>query len=359
MTRGGWSNESAKKGRCNNCRWSYFRGERFCNYCGGWVKYPSHVPQKGEDRAQQGKTGPTLPVPSRQQPQTAAPNQTTQQPKGRTAWATPAGTPRAGQAVPTAQPPMGAGVADTQPGDLEKIYRFSATVLGEQHPEVVRAKEAWQAAAKDLLRRNPPTLEKQVHTAKEKIGRMQKKVARTKDLIRTREQELDEAKQAVQSAQEHLDQARKNEELANVDLSQAQVDYGALLSKLQAQPGGQSTTGSLLAMVGIQQGQDIPTEVQDAINQIQAMVQSIAVGIKERQRENDGLQDEPQPENPTAPPVPSTEEAQAGNPPEATPTADTAQMETDVGDSPAETEEPAAKNLKRDVRGTPTRGSCP
>ena len=250
-------------------------------------------------------------------------------------------------------------MADTQPGDLEKIYRFSATVLGEQHPEVVRAKEAWQAAAKDLLRRNPPTLEKQVHTAKEKIGRMQKKVARTKDLIRTREQELDEAKQAVQSAQEHLDQARKNEELANVDLSQAQVDYGALLSKLQAQPGGQSTTGSLLAMVGIQQGQDIPAEVQDAINQIQAMVQSIAVGIKERQRENDGLQDEPQPENPTAPPVPSTEEAQAGNPPEATPTADTAQMDTDVGDSTAATEEPAAKNLKRDVRGTPTRGSCP
>ena len=157
MTKGGWSNESAKKGRCNNCRWSYFRGERFCNYCGGWVKYPSHVPQKGEERAQHGKTGPTLPFLSRQQPQAAAPNHSVQQPKGRTAWATPAGTPKAGQAQQAAQPPMGAAVADTQPGDLEKIHRFSATVLGEQHPEVVRAKEAWQAAAKDLLRRTPPS----------------------------------------------------------------------------------------------------------------------------------------------------------------------------------------------------------
>ena len=230
---------------------------------------------------------------------------------------------------------------------------------GEQHPEAVRAKEAWQAAAKDLLRRNPPTLEKQVHTAKEKIGRMQKKVARAKELILTREQELDAAKLAVQTAHDQLDQARKSEDVANLDLSQAQVDYGSLLSKLQAQPGGQSTTGSLLAMVGIQQGQEIPTEVQDAINQVQAMVQSIAAGIKERQRDHtDGL-DDPPPEHPNEPPVPPPEGAQAGNPPEATPTADTAQMETDVGDSPAATEEPAAKNLKRDVRGTPTRGSCP
>ena len=115
---------------------------------------------------------------------------------------------------------------------------------------------------------------------------MQKKVARAKELILTREQELDAAKVAVQTAQDLLDQSRKSEDTANLDLSQAQVDYGSLLSKLQAQPGGQSTTGSLLTVVGIQQGQEVPTEVQEAINQIQAMVQSIATSIKERQQDH-------------------------------------------------------------------------
>ena len=173
MTQRGWGYDNSWKGRCTKCRWSFFRGERYCTSCGGWVRYPTQY--SGEDQGAQptqGKVPPTLPLPSKQQQNAAALKHQPQQGHGRTAWATPKGTPKAGTGRSAAQIQPGAMATNTQPGDLEKIYRFSATVLGEQHPETVRAKEAWKTAEKDVLRKNPPTLEKQIHTAKENIGRM-------------------------------------------------------------------------------------------------------------------------------------------------------------------------------------------
>ena len=359
MSYGGWS--YSWKGRYSKCRWSFFKGERYCTYCGGWVRYPAH--QSGEEKGvppNQGRAPPTLLLSSTQQQNAAALHQQPQPGNGGAAWATPRGTPKAGSGRASSKAQPGTHSTSTQPGDLEKIYKFSASVLGEQHKETVRAKEAWKAAEKAWLKKNPPTLEKQVHTAKEKIGRMQRKVNKAKENITDREQDLEEAKLAAQAAHERLELAKQNEQQANSDLSQAQLDYGALIAQLQAQPGAPNTAGSLLAMVGIQQGQKVPTDIQDTLNQIQALMQTVADTVKQRQQppptgEGEQAGQDAQPPRPPAPEDPAGSEAPAEPPTGQEP----ARMDTDTGSSPANAEEPSAKTLKRDIRGTPTRGSCP
>ena len=359
MSNGGWS--SSWKGRCSKCRWSFYKSERYCTYCGGWVRYPTH--HNREERGappNQGRIPPTLPLPSKQQQNAAALQQQPQTANGGAAWVTPRGTPKAGSGRASSKAQQGDNQTSTQPGDLEKIYKFSASVLGEHHKETARAKEAWKTAEKACLKKNPPTLEKQVHTAKEKIGRMQRKVNKAKDHITEREQDLEEAKQAAQAAQERLELAKQNEQQANADLSQAQLDYAAVIAKLQAQPGAPSTAGSLLAMVGIPQGQDVPTDIQDTLNQIQALMQTVADTVKQRQQppptgEGEQAGQDAQPPRPPAPEDPAGSEAPAEPPTGQEP----ARMDTDTGSSPANAEEPSAKTLKRDIRGTPTRGSCP
>ena len=122
MSYGGWGYNNSWKGRCSKCRWSFFRGERYCTSCGGWVRYPTQ--SSGEDKGvqpTQGKAPPTLPLPSKQQQNAAALQHQPQQGNGRTAWATPKGTPKAGSGRATAQTQPGATTTSTQPGGLEKI----------------------------------------------------------------------------------------------------------------------------------------------------------------------------------------------------------------------------------------------
>ena len=109
-------------------------------------------------------------------------------------------------------------------------------------------------------------------------------------------------------------------------------------------------------MMGIQKGQDIPADMMDEFNRTQAMVEAVANGVKARKHEHTNEHRAPQEGQQSGQPQQNTA-AQASSSSEPPPPAETAGMDTNG--PPDETEEPAAKNLKRDIRGSPTGGSCP
>ena len=186
------SNSNPNKGRCVKCRWYYTWGERFCSSCGGSV----HYWQDGKSGAGKGKgcsrqdfrqwpslptraqTGPAKGETTREQ---SSSNKTTQPPEP----STPRGQDK--QAGPT-----------PDPDDLEKFYRFGLSVLGEEHQATKDAKDRWISAVKakqelEQRRKASSTLEKQVHIAKEKLGRLQKRIAKAENTVIEHKEMVDKA----------------------------------------------------------------------------------------------------------------------------------------------------------------------
>ena len=160
------------------------------------------------------------------------------------------------------------------PGDLEKFYRFGLSVLGEQHPATRDAKDRWQSAIKakqeaEQKRKASNTLEKQVHIAKERMGRLLKKIQRTETAVVDHKAAIDKA------VQEHQ-QAIENDKAAKDEHAQAQQDYDKLVTQLKAQAGSRNTTNDLLRMVGADQDHAVSTEAEAALARVAQMLQAVA-----------------------------------------------------------------------------------
>ena len=260
------SNSIPHKGRCTKCRWYYTWGERFCSSCGGTVQYRQDSRSgagkgKGSSR-QDNRQWPSLPT--RPSTESATVQQGAKKAAQPPEPATPRGTDK--QAGPL-----------LDPDDLEKFYRFGLSVLGEDHEATKDAKDRWTSAVKakqemEQRRKASSTLEKQVHIAKERLGKLQRKIVRAEKAVGESKQAVD---QAILQHQQSIDavQAIKKEQ------AQAHLDYDALVAQLKAQGGAKQVTSNLLWLVGADKDQVLPEATTATLDKITELLQTVAQQI--------------------------------------------------------------------------------
>ena len=259
------------KGRCTRCRWVYTAGERYCSWCAHSVRWPvenSKATGKGKGAARQEVRRSNPPHPH---------------------FTNGAASADAGQdnnAKPDANLHKGSPPGKTtreqetrSPETLEKVYLILKDSIGEADPLTIEAKERWDRAQDEAKRRTATSLEKQVHIAKERIGRMQKKVEKAQLNTQAKIDEVGKCQEALEEAKKQVNTAIDGVKEAEQNVKEAQDHYTALVTKLRQQTAPQLLAQDLLYLIGVDKDGDIPPEAQQHMLAAQQMMQQVMAAV--------------------------------------------------------------------------------
>ena len=271
----------------------YYQGEWYCKWCARPVRYPTEsgiAPKalgKGKGTSRQDNRR-RLPIPARQTQQQRA-----QQDAEPSAEAKEQETPRA-----TA--PLGKDEQDNRsPEDLLKLYQIIVEQVGETDILAQAAKTRWQKAdaikrEEEARKRGPASIEKQVHIAKERIGRMQKKVQRAQAQTLTKREQVAKCEEALQLAKQQVEEALLGEQQAELGVKQAQEQYTGLVAKLRQQAAPQHLAQDLLFLIGVDTQEEVPEQSRHHMQAAHEMLQQVINTVAAAKQADEPMQEEPQ-----------------------------------------------------------------
>ena len=176
--------------------------------------------------------------------------------------------------------------AGDTPEKLYQLLKYQESLFGPEDPGSIGTRARWEAAVKikqerDKEKKETQHPETQLKYLKDKLSKHNKKIKRAEEAIEQRRQEeqtkKDEYEQAVRSTQE----AKDNLTLAQEGLRQLQDQHAALINKLKDQRGERQTAADLLHMIGLEDAEKIPQEVDDLMKQVREILTQAADKVKQ------------------------------------------------------------------------------